>query len=78
MDSKDMTPLNKSDDNINLNDNNSIGTDSILIEIIEYSKKTFKTYQRNIRDLNHLKDLKNIPEDSVRWIHVDGIKDETA
>lgn len=78
MDPKDMTPLNKSDDNIDLNDNNSIGADSILIEIIEYSKKTHKTYQKNIRDLNHLKDLKNIPQDCVRWINVDGVEDETA
>jgi magnesium transporter len=78
MDSKDMTPLNKSDDNNDLNNNNSMGTDSILIEIIEYSKKTYKTYQKNIRDLKHLKDLTNIPKDSVRWINVDGVEDETA
>jgi magnesium transporter len=78
MDAKDMTPLNNNDDNRNLNDNNSMGTDSILIEIIEYSQKTYQTYQKNIRNLKHLKDLTNIPEESVRWINVDGVKDETA
>ncbi|WP_313074253.1 magnesium/cobalt transporter CorA [Lacrimispora sp.] len=78
MDSKDMTPINKSEDNIDLIDNNSMGADSIFIEIIEYSKKTHKTYHKNIRDLNHLNELKNIPQDCVRWINVDGVEDETA
>jgi magnesium transporter len=78
MDSKDMTQFNNNNNNIDLNNNNSTGTDRILIEIIEYSKNGHKTYQRNIRDLEHVKDLTNIPRDSVRWINVDGVEDETA
>lgn len=77
MDSKD-TIQPGSADRKNQSNNAPDITDKITIEIIEYSPTSYKTYQKNLRDLEHLKALKNIPEHSVRWINVDGVDDENA
>ena len=77
MDSKDRSQPDRAD-NRNENNYSNANTDRITIEIIEYSPTSYKKYQKSVRDLEHIKALKNIPENYVRWINVDGVDDETA
>ena len=43
-----------------------------FIEVIEYSSKANQSYRKDIRNPRHIKALAEIPEDTVRWINIDG------
>jgi len=49
-----------------------------FIEVIEYNSAAYQAYTRDIADTEHIKALAKIPENSVRWINIDGVHSEAA
>lgn len=49
-----------------------------VIEVIEYSSHAYQSYAKDISNPGHIKALAEIPENSVRWINIDGACSEKA
>lgn len=68
MNSKDMDSKD-----IKLNDAEHTTTECNVIEIIDYNTERYHAYTKDIADISHMKELTEIPENSVRWINIDGL-----